>query len=373
MKIAQIVDKFLPITESWIYSQVIGLQELGVDSEAFCHKITNQESHPFSPIHSYKDIPEWKTNYYRLKGKILKEDGATLFWDNIIKKGNFDLIHSHFGWAAQKGIDLAIKNNLPHIATFYGADVSRDPFDKNKRDYQEKLPLIFDYSKRILCTSEFLKNRLIKLGTDESKTIVWRPAIKIDVPKVEKKSDEIFRIISVGRFIDWKGQKYLIKALPEIISKNPNFRVDFIGTGPELQKCKDIANKLGVSIYINFLGKLPKYSDVIKKMAEADIIVHASYTAKRGVNDALGVVLAEAALCKTPAIASDCGGMPEIVINGKTGLLAEEKNSEDLAEKIKYYINNPDVLTEHGGNAEKHCRNLFDPDTQLRKLKSLIH
>jgi len=372
MTIAQIVDKFLPITETLIFTQIKGLETKGIKSKIFCHKIINSKTYPYNQIYSYKDQPAHKLIYYKIKGKLNNHDSAMLYWNKILKHEKINLVHSHFGWAAQKGIELAIKNNLPHIVTFYGADVTRDPYDTNKKYYQQKLPLIFSYSKKILCTSNFLKNNLIRLGAPENKVIVWRPAISINIPKVNKKNDKIFRIISIGRFIDWKGQKYLIKALPKIINKYKNIKVVFIGTGPELERCKILAKNLNVAKCIDFLGKLSNYNEVLKKMVEADIIVHPSYTAKRGVNDALGVVLAEAAMCGTPGIASNCGGMPEIILNDKTGLLVKEKCSEDIADKIIYLINNPDLLKSMATEAKIYSSNMFNFENQLYKLTNLI-
>ncbi len=371
MKIAQILDKFLPVTESWIYSQIKGLEKIGFESDIFCHKIINTDSFSHKIVHSYKDAPKCKINYYRALGKLTKSDGATLFWNKYIKKGNIDVVHSHFGWAAQKGIDLAIQNNLPHITTFYGADVTRDPFDPDKKDYQNKLPLIFDYSKIILCTSNFLKINLVKLGAPKDKIQVWRPAIKIDIPKVDKTNDDIFRIISVGRFIDWKGQEFLIRALPIVLKNYPKVEVNFIGAGPELERCKKLARQLKVSQKVNFLGSM-SHQDVLIYMKNSELLVHSSIRSKDGRCDSLGVVLAEAAMCGTPGIASNSGGMPEIIIHNKTGLLVEEKNYKDIAEKILKLIEDKYLLNELSKNAKIYSDTMFNYDNQIKKLFNII-
>lgn len=370
MKIAQVVDKFLPITESWIYSQIKGLQDLGINSEAFCHKIINHETHPFSPIHSYKDIPAWQTNYYRLKGKLLNKDGATLYWNKFIKNADFDLVHSHFGWAAQKGIDLAIRNNIPHIATFYGADVTRDPFDPNKQDYQKKLEIIFDYSKKILCTSNFLKENLIKLGAPKEKITVWRPAIKVKEIKNDK-NNQYFNIISVGRFNHWKGQMYLIEAIFKVIKKYQNIRVNFIGNGYELKKCQLKTKKLNLEKNIFFLGSM-EHQKVLEYISRSDLMVHPSIKSSNGQCDSLGVVLAEAAMCKVPAIATDVGGMPEIVINNKTGFLVKEKDSDDIAKNILKLYQDRALLESMSNNAYHHCSKMFNYNKQIDSLKNVI-
>jgi glycosyltransferase involved in cell wall biosynthesis len=374
MVIAQVLDKFLPITEPWIYSQIKGLEKSGVKSEIFCHRIINKDSYRHTPIYSYKDLPNWKINLHRLRGKLTNEDGATLFWKDLIKRKKIDLIHSHFGWAAQKGIDLAIQNNISHAVTFYGADVFRDPFDPEKIEYQKKLPLIFKKSKLILCVSNLLKRKLIDLGATERKIKVWRPGVKvnIDISKYKKRRNNKFKIISIGRFIKWKGQEYLIKALSEVTKKYPNIEATFIGAGSALEECKKLSKKLRVDSKTKFLGKLPDYSDVIREIACSDVIVHSSFIASDGTRDSLGVVLAEAAMCGVPAIASNSGGIPEVVIDGQTGFLVEEKNSSEIAKRIINLTENRKLLQKLAKNAEKKANEMFDMENQIKKLNRII-
>lgn len=366
MIIGQVLDKFLPITEPWIYSQIKGLEKLGIKSKVFCHKIINSDSYHHHPLFSYKNLPSWKINAYRAKSLLKKMDAATLYWNEVLKKERIDLIHSHFGWAAKKGIDLAIKNNLPHIVTFYGADIVRDPYGirPEQKAYQKKLGLIFEKSTVILCTSNFLKHKLLKLGAPKEKTKVWRLGVDQNLFKKRNKesSNQEFKIISVGRFIDWKGQKYLIQALPKVIKEYPHIKVIFIGEGPTFNDCKKLAKKLDVDQYVVFEG-VKDHREVAELMSASDLLVQTSTQ-----REVLGMTLAEAGACGLSLLASNAGGMPEIVIHGKTGLLFEQGNINQIAKSIIQLIKDKALREKLGKNARLHVRKHFHLDTQLVKL-----
>jgi colanic acid/amylovoran biosynthesis glycosyltransferase len=376
MIIGQVLDKFLPISEPWIYSQIKGLENIGINSKIFCHKIINTDSFHHNHIYSYKDLPAWKIYAYKLKGLIAKQDAATIYWNNILKKEKVDLIHSHFGWAAFKGIDLAIKNNLPHIVTFYGSDVILYPFLENDlgKKYKAKLPLIFEKSEIILCTSRFLEQKLLKLGAPQGKIEVWRPGINLSLFKKNKNNfnNKTIKIISVGRFNEFKGQMFLLKALEIINNKFSNVKTTFIGEGHNLSNCKNYALKHNLNNNVKFINRLEQ-KNVAKIMSESDIFILPSTISKDRRTESLGVVLVEAGACGLPLIGSNVGGIPEIVINNKTGLLFEEKNYRQLADAIIKLISNYSLRKELGGNAEKYIKNEFDINKQIVKLKNVYN
>ena len=84
------------------------------------------------------------------------------------------------------------------------------------------------------------------------------------------------------------------------------------------------------------------------------------------------MTLVEASACKIPLVASNSGGIPEIVINGKTGLLFEERNSNQLADKIITLIENRKLANTLGRNANIHVNNLFNMDIQIKKLYDIL-
>jgi len=373
MIIGQVLDKFMPIIATWMYSQIDSLRKMGVQSKVFCHKTLNLDIYKHKPIFSFKDTSKAKENLFGKLATEKNEDAATLYWNEILQKEKVDLIHSHSGLMAMKGIDLALKNNLPHLVTFYGADTTRDPFGNSplQRQYQKKLPLIFKKSNLILCTSRFLKKSLVKIGAPAYKIKVWHLGIDLNLFKKGTKKNDKFKIISCGRFKEWKGQKYLILALLRLLKKYKNIEVVFTGTGEKLDQCKKLVKKLGLERYVNFKGELPKHSQVAKEMASSHIIVHSSFTGRNKANDALGMVLVEAGACEVPAVASRSGGIPEAVIDKKTGFLVEPKNPKQIAEKIILLMENESLRKKMGQEARKYVQKEFDLSKQIRKLKKI--
>lgn len=373
MVIGQILDKFLPISEIWIYSQIKGLEKLGVKSEIFCHQIINDDIFHHFPVYSYESSLFLKKFWFNRLSKKLKTDRVLLYWTEILKKRKIDLVHSQFGWPAKKGLALAKKKGIPFIVTFYGSDVTRNPIKKTLKflEYRKGLPDIFDGAQKILCTSRFLKENLIQLGAPEEKVQIWHLGVDLGLFKKQPKESKKFKIVSCGRFVVWKGQKYLILALPKVLEKHSQVEVVFIGEGETLEECKRLVKKLNLKDKVIFRGKIPNSSDVAYEMATSDLIVHPSFTAQDGTNDACGMVLAEAGACQVPAVASRSGGICEVVQDEKTGFLVEEKNISQIAEKIITFIENENLRKKMGQAAQKYVQENFDLEKQTSELKKI--
>jgi glycosyltransferase involved in cell wall biosynthesis len=137
-------------------------------------------------------------------------------------------------------------------------------------------------------------------------------------------------LLSVGRIEGWKGFNLVI----EILSQLPeNFIYVLIGKGKELENLKKLAKKLNVEDRVLFLGEIEN-KKLYKYYNMADIFIQPSIG-----KEAFGITLIEAMACGVPVIASNNGGMKEIVKNGENGFLFEINNKEDLKEKILKAMN----------------------------------
>ena len=117
---------------------------------------------------------------------------------------------------------------------------------------------------------------------------------------------------------------------------------------------------------IIFYGKITE-QEVPEVLSCADIFVLPSY------NDSFGIVLIEAGLNEIPLIAASCKGPREIIEHAKTGLLFPPGDIETLRDKILELVNNPDLRSELGANAQKTFRERFNEDViASRWLRELI-
>ncbi len=136
-----------------------------------------------------------------------------------------------------------------------------------------------------------------------------------------------------------------------------------------MKECQKLSKELNIEKHVRFLGRLEQ-KEVAKKMSESDIFVLASIVLEDGRTESLGMVLAEAGASGLPLIGSNVGGIPEIVINNKTGLTFEEKNYHELSEKISSLIENTKTRKEMGSTASKFTKKNYNTKVQNQLLKN---
>lgn len=141
-------------------------------------------------------------------------------------------------------------------------------------------------------------------------------------------------LISAGRIVGWKGLKLIIKSLTFL----DDFYYIVIGDGDDLHNLQKLSKELHVEDRVLFLGainnkKLPHY------LSMGDVFVQPSIG-----HEAFGITLVEAMSCSLPVVASYNGGMVDIVQEGKNGYLFENKNMQQMQEKIILAYNNKEQI-----------------------------
>jgi glycosyltransferase involved in cell wall biosynthesis len=200
---------------------------------------------------------------------------------------------------------------------------------------------ITEYAKNII---KFPAKKVIEIPTnsvDEKRFInlqMDRGKFKeeLNIPKDAK------IIITIGRLVTQKGHRVLLDAIPKILSKEKNVYFLIVGDGRLEQELKVRAQNLGISSNVGFLGTR---KDTPELLAVSDIFVFPS------VWEGQGMILFEAFFSKIPIIASNVGGIPDVVIDGKTGILTEPGSSKDLADKILIGLENPEMIKKLAANA----------------------
>lgn len=166
---------------------------------------------------------------------------------------------------------------------------------------------------------------------------------------------------AVSRLTPWKGLDYLIQAVGRVVSESSkDIRLVIVGdeqiergTG-ERQRLQSIVEDLGLHNRVTFAGFR---SDVPNCMAGLDIVVVPSIEA-----EPFGRVAIEAMAAGKPVIASNIGGLPEVVADGVTGLLVEPKDVEALAKAILRLVNDPSLLVEMGFQGRAIVNEKFSDD-----------
>jgi len=248
-----------------------------------------------------------------------------------------DLIHAH--WSLPQGLTGIICKKvfgIPCITTVHGSDV-----------HGLQYPLLKALNRIVINNSDICTansrasakkvytiagredTQVIPMGVD---TNLFSRSEKVG--KIRKKYEiDGDVLLFAGRLIRVKGLYYLIKALPEVLKQQPKTKLLIVGSGPEKSRLMQLSAELEIINRIVFIDEVLQ-EDLIPLYSMADILILPSIIDVTGETEGLGVVLLEAMACRVPVIGSNVGGIKDIIIDGETGLISEQKNSDSLAEKI---------------------------------------
>ena len=182
----------------------------------------------------------------------------------------------------------------------------------------------------VICVSKDLENRAQRLGA-KSTVVISSPLMlprfnKTNVHKKERK------IVSVARLIPIKGIAYLIRAMVHV--KDGSLVI--IGDGPERVKLESLSKRLELSDRVSFTGWVSDRSTILDYLDQATVFVLPS------LSEGLPRVLIEAMACGLPVVATNVGGVPEVVVDGVNGLLVPPRDEKALAKAIEYVFNDID-------------------------------
>jgi glycosyltransferase involved in cell wall biosynthesis len=142
-----------------------------------------------------------------------------------------------------------------------------------------------------------------------------------------------------------------------------SFEVWIVGDGSLRDELKDLAEQLGVSPIIKFLGFRKDIRELLPKM---DIYVQPS------LYEGFCTAVTEAMASGLPIVASDVGGIKDIITQGETGYLTEAQNPQSLYEKIRYLMENPQIAKALGKNARKYAETNLTLKSTVYKFERLL-
>jgi glycosyltransferase involved in cell wall biosynthesis len=135
----------------------------------------------------------------------------------------------------------------------------------------------------------------------------------------------------VGRLQPWKGVDVALRALAEV----PRAQLVIAGAGQERQALEAMSGELGLSQRVHFLGEVPR-AQLPRVYSAADLLLATSYA-----SETFGIGPVEAQACGLPVVASRFGGFPEVIDEGRTGVLVPPRDSGALAAAINDLLSQP--------------------------------
>lgn len=301
------------------------------------------------------------------------------------RKRKFDLIHVHQSVRLPIAYFYAKIIKCPLVLTEHGSIISLD----RKRVARFIYGFFIKRTQIIINASQELADYCLKLGARAETTFVFANAIapdhltatKDDIEKLREnlgfnKQDKV--VLSLRRLVPKNGVHYLVEAFKEVVQALPSIRLVIVGDGSLKQEIESRINKYGLNENVVCVGTVPNY-DVPKYIGVSDFAVFPSLA------EATSIAALEVMAMGKPVIASDVGGLPEIVLNNKTGLLVPfgtSKSSyidyglssdvvDSLSEAIKLLATDEALRLELGKNAKDNVINNHSWNSYVDKTINL--
>lgn len=168
-------------------------------------------------------------------------------------------------------------------------------------------------------------------------------------------------LVCVARLAAEKGQDTLIRAIGSLAPSYPDLHVEFVGDGPKREEYVQLVQQLNLQQHCSFVGTVHN-REALQKMASAYALVLPS------LSEAFGLVNIEAMSVGTPVVASNVGGIPDIIRDGVDGFLVAPGNHQELVEKLRQLLSSRELRDQMGQNARQRFVEQFSMERNIGKL-----
>ena len=293
----------------------------------------------------------------------------------LIRKGRYDIVHCHtskggfIGRLAARLAKVRVIIYSPH------GDIFEGYFGKIKTRFfiwLERFSARF--TDKIISLTKSGIEPYIKAGIGQKSQFDYiyngvdvERLRKRKVDRIQKRQEigvenDCFLVVTAGRLVPVKGHTYLITALAQVITAIPNIRLVFLGDGELRGELLGQVKTLGLEKQVLFPGMR---SDVPEIISCSDLFVLPS------VNEGFGVVLLEAMAMRCPIVATNVGGVPEVVLDGETGILVPPGDPVQLAGGIIRLLKDTSLALKMAECGYQRLKACFDIRETVSKTEHL--
>ncbi|NDY91914.1 glycosyltransferase family 4 protein [Ideonella livida] len=270
-------------------------------------------------------------------------------------------LHIHFAHVpAQIGMYAAALSGLGFTITAHANDIfERKLLLPQKARRAQALLTISDYNRRYLQTQ----------GVPDARLAVVRCGVSLQAgaPRPAAAAGTPLRVGSLGRLVEKKGMDVLLRALAQAVAQGQDLQLDIAGDGPLREPLQALAQTLGVAPRVRFLGAMG-HAQVAAWLGSLDVFALACQVDAQGDMDGVPVALMEAMSQGVPVLSTRLSGIPELVVDGQTGLLAEPGHADSLAAQLMRLAGDAALRSRLGAAGARHALDEFSQQVNLDRL-----
>ncbi len=286
------------------------------------------------------------------------------------RRNNIQIIHSNslkahiYGSLAGKMARIPV---LWHVRDFIDTSYLPSPAVKGVRWMADTMPShIVAVSQSVLQQlhlKDATKAEVLYDGLGEEEMALFEPP-----DETSSTRNGTVRIGMIGRIGQWKGQHIFLDAAAKVLAAGHDAKFVIIGAplfGEDdyLRQLHAQVERLGIGNHVKFAGFVQNIPEVLKQL---DVVVHASIS-----SEPFGMVIVEGMAAGKPVIASCGGGVPEIIVDGESGLLFPMGDADALAQKIETLLNDPQCAQQIGQAGFRRVRQHFTAARAARQIEDV--
>ncbi len=395
MKLAYLTSQYPATSHTFISREVAGVRALGVDLDTFSIRpptpselddpvLANESANTFTILS--QRLTRFASSHLRAlvtrPGRYLRTLalatrhrapglkalalGTAHFAEAIVlaeelKRRGITRLHNHFANSgATVGLLATSFLQMPWSFTMHGI---------SETDYPAGLMLgrKIEAAEFVACVSWFGRAQAMRLVSPDhwDKLHVVRCGLPLSSLPQAAPSGGTMRFVCVGRLSPEKGQAGLLEALASLGRDQSDLELTLVGDGPDLDLLKRRAESLGVSRQVTFAGRCGE-QDALDHIARADALVLPSFM------EGLPIVLLEAMAIGTTVIATHVAGIPELVEDGKNGLLFAPSDWDALADCMRRLAGDPSLRSRLAQAGRKAVERDFDSERSAATMRDLF-
>ena len=353
-------------SETWLYRQITCTPRHRV--HVLAYKYLNRREYPHEPVTL---VPWRETSSYRAAklAAFLRGAGRPVFdfrqckvLVRLLADPSLKVVQAHFAGVACQVREALSEAGRPFLAWFYGSDLFRLTGDS-----EAQVSRLAKSDSIFCCTSEALRLRAIELGCPSDRVHLHYLGVPVPTEVPERSPCSRLQVVSVGRLIDFKDPVGLVRVAAALKRRGVAFEWRHFGDGKLRPQVEEAVEESGLAGSVCLMGSCPQES-VLEGLRRADVMVHNAVIAPDGGRESFGVALAEAAGQGLPIVSAPVGGIPEIVVDRRTGFLVDNGSAEEMAERVDLLWKDPDLRASMGRAAHERAMALFEADRQAEKL-----
>jgi colanic acid/amylovoran biosynthesis glycosyltransferase len=368
---------WLSQTENWIYNQVHYCNG-GFEQHVACLSRENPDRFQVPHLHPFPQGSLLgrlrQTGLPGLRGRVTE----MLWLRQRLREIRPVVVHSHFGDTGYDAARLLSRAGIKHVVTFYGYDVNRLPLVFP--EWKERYLVLFQHADQFLCEGPHMAKSLVGLGCPADKVKVQHLGVEVDkiqfIPRNWNASTPL-RVLIAASFREKKGIPYALLALQKVRSELP-IEITIIGDASahptaqsEKAKILKTLDETGLRDCTRLLG-YQSHAVLWQEALAHHVFLQASVTAADGDTEGGAPVgLIEMAASGMPVVATRHCDIPNVVRDGQTGLLADERNADQLAEHVLWLARHRDAWPALTENGRKHIEREFNCVIQGQKLAQI--